>query len=48
MSMNRLFNDTGEALGRKVQLDIWFRPKLPEQLLRPPFSDEEVSNEYLN
>ena len=40
--MNQVFNDTSEALGRKVKLDIWFRPNVQGQLLMPPFDDDEV------
>ena len=39
--MHRLFSDTNEALGRKVAINTWFRPR-NEPLPPPPMSDAEV------
>ncbi|TDL30065.1 P-loop containing nucleoside triphosphate hydrolase protein [Rickenella mellea] len=40
--LNHVLADTGEALGRKVNFNSWFRPKTPNQLLPPPMSAEEM------
>lgn len=40
--LNRVFNDTSEALGRKCHIAVWFRAKLEKQLAPPPLSPEEV------
>jgi structural maintenance of chromosomes protein 5 len=42
--LNRVFNDTPEALGRKIRINNWYRA--PVDIGRPPFSPEEVCIGY--
>jgi hypothetical protein len=38
--LNRLVNDTPEALGRKARISTWFRPRRAAQ--QPPMSEDEL------
>ncbi|KAG8991499.1 Structural maintenance of chromosomes protein 5, partial [Tulasnella sp. 427] len=40
--LNKLVNDTDEALGRKARITTWFRPRVDEQLAPPPMSTEQM------
>jgi hypothetical protein len=42
-TLNRVFVDTPEALGRKARLNTWYRAKDEKLLVPPPMSREEVS-----
>ncbi|KIO22019.1 hypothetical protein M407DRAFT_28434 [Tulasnella calospora MUT 4182] len=41
--LNKLVNDTPEALGRRARITTWFRPRNEEQLSPPPMSPEQMA-----
>jgi structural maintenance of chromosomes protein 5 len=41
-TLNKVFVDTPEALGRKARLNTWYRAKDEKLLIPPPMSREEV------
>ena len=42
--LNKLVNDTGEALGRKVRIPSWYRPWCEGAAGPSPLTEEEVSS----
>ena len=42
--LNKLVNDTGEALGRKVRIPTWYRPWREGAAGPSPLTEEEVSS----